>query len=552
MFGPSHHQIHHRHQHDRRVAASALQEIEVVSMDDGDDEYVLERGVDHSSSACLPNLIATSPLSLADSSDSTTNSPRCVPSTSQDEANRSAERRLESLLAMASKERPARPPAGERNRRRHHVRPTPISNAARSALSSSTSGRRPRPDRGPPVNDHDRTKMVDWYYEMSDFLKIERGTASRSLTLLDRFMATRHDSPHVDGGRRVPYSRPDVPGVVAAARLDRDEYQLAALTALFLGIKLHERLNIQPGHVAYLSRGRYGPDEVIEMEGIMLAALGWRVSGADKVDFVEAYMGLLLPDSPEIVRDRSSDDVMMVDGDDPASSVADLSHLQVSFDESEYVARAELFAIDNLRSHHTLSISQRTDTALRLRLHLLVPAPVPRGPRRGDERARAQEGRAVRTTSARPLGGTARRHGRALPDPRGQEGGREHGGPAAAPRRAELATVFGAGGRRGSARRGPRGGRRVRHGGLPVLRFAHRGRPACRAERRGGLVVRFAQGGDRGGERAVADVGHREHALRGVVEVAIEGKGSRRRDGCPPAVGIFACVSISVYTILYY
>ena len=38
------------------------------------------------------------------------------------------------------------------------------------------------------VNNHDRTKMCDWYYEMSDFLKIDRATASRSLTLLDRFM----------------------------------------------------------------------------------------------------------------------------------------------------------------------------------------------------------------------------------------------------------------------------------------------------------------------------------------------------------------------------
>ena len=362
MFAPT------RRRHGRPVAASALQEIEVVSMDDGDaeGEYVLERGVAHTSSAAPaltpPHLVATSPLSLADSCDSCDSTSggadACpIPPSSQDEANA----RLESLLAMASKERPARPPSGPgRERGRHPAVPSPVSHAARSSLDAGV--RRTRPGRVPPVTDHDRTKMVDWYYEMSDFLKIERGTASRSLTLLDRFMAAGRDG----GTPRSPYSRPDVPGVVAAAHLDRDEYQLAALTALFLGIKLHERLNIQPGHVAYLSRGRYGPDEVIEMEGVMLAALGWRVSGADKVDFVDAYVGLLLPDGDrEIVRDGSSDDVMMVDVDDPASSVADLSHLQVSF---ERLPRRGVHPRDcsrpKSRQHHTraLSLSLRLPT----------------------------------------------------------------------------------------------------------------------------------------------------------------------------------------------
>jgi len=241
------------------------------------------------------------------------------------------------------------------------------------------------------VNDHDRTKMVDWYYEMSDFLRIERGTASRSLTLLDRFMSSGAADGGGDGRRRAPYSRRDVPGVVAAARLDRDEYQLAALTALFLGIKLHERLNIQPGHVAYLSRGRYGPDEVVEMEGVMLAALGWRVSGADKVDFVEALVGLLLPsgDGGEIVRDGSSDDVMMVDGDDPASSVADLSHLQIQlsdFDATFSSQRPSLVALAAVMNAFELKRDALSDLqargfleGLRTVTDALCPAPGDRG-----------------------------------------------------------------------------------------------------------------------------------------------------------------------------
>ena len=77
-----------------------------------------------------------------------------------------------------------------------------------------------------PINNSDRTKMCSWYYEMSNFLKISPGTASRAMNYLDRFMGC--DSPHA----------------ATAFRL-RDEYQLVALTALFIAIKLYDRLNIK-------------------------------------------------------------------------------------------------------------------------------------------------------------------------------------------------------------------------------------------------------------------------------------------------------------------
>ena len=128
------------------------------------------------------------------------------------------------------------------------------------------------------VNNIDRQKMCEWYYEMADFLKIDRSTASRSMMLLDRFMATSTHAP-----------------AASEARQDRDQYQLFALTALFISIKLFERLNIQAEHVSYLSRGRYDPQEIIKMEIIMLAALEWKVCEATKVDYVDIIMDYIVP-----------------------------------------------------------------------------------------------------------------------------------------------------------------------------------------------------------------------------------------------------------------
>ena len=48
----------------------------------------------------------------------------------------------------------------------------------------------------------------------------------------------------------------NIAGVIVAASQNRDEHQLVALTALLLAIELFERLNIQPKHESYHSRGQ--------------------------------------------------------------------------------------------------------------------------------------------------------------------------------------------------------------------------------------------------------------------------------------------------------
>ena len=113
--------------------------------------------------------------------------------------------------------------------------------------------------------------MCSWYYEMSSFLKTSPGTASRAMSLLDRFMNSGS------------------PQAVTASKI-RDEYQLAALTALFVAIKLYDRLHIMPCHVSYLSRGRYTSEEVIAMELVMLQSLEWRVTTPTKLDYANLIL----------------------------------------------------------------------------------------------------------------------------------------------------------------------------------------------------------------------------------------------------------------------
>ena len=272
----------------------AMQEIEVIGMDHGVDNI-------KTTSFSLP-LMAWSPpmVELSDSSASTSSSsssssskgfsavlaPRLQSHCHENEA-------LEILLAMLSNE-------STLHTTDHRTR---LEAACRGISSSHSSSS--LEDNANQVNDHDRAKMCDWYYEMSDFLKIDRATASRSLALLDRFMATPVDdlplasTSTTASTSTAPSFASDenitVAEVVLAASKHRDVYHLVALTALFLAIKLFERLSIEPSHVSYLSRGRYTAKEVVKMESIMLHALEWKVCSADKVDFVNAYLDVVLP-----------------------------------------------------------------------------------------------------------------------------------------------------------------------------------------------------------------------------------------------------------------
>jgi len=339
--------------------AVAMQEIEVVSMDDGEENITLSAStlrsttpstlIESSPPPLLPCLSST-PLSTS----STRHSP-AMPTQSITQQLRQDES-LDILLSMLSKEQTL--PTIDYTTR-INVESTPISISASSSdnrslssnLLDSPNTNNSNSSEEEPINNSDRTKMCDWYYEMSDFLKISRSTASRSLTLLDRFMSTDFGrlSSVKEAGREY-----NVAGVVVAATQNRDEYQLVALTALFLSIKLYERLNIQPEHVSYLSRGRYTSDEVIQMEIVMLQALEWKVCVADKIDYVESYLDVMLPGMKRLSRSCLVEDDQQYDTsssststDNVLSSMKELATLQIQlsdFDPSFSTQRPSLVA----------------------------------------------------------------------------------------------------------------------------------------------------------------------------------------------------------------
>lgn len=116
-----------------------------------------------------------------------------------------------------------------------------------------------------------RTKMADWCIQVNDFCKFQHETAEIAMNILDRYVAA-------DG----------------SALRDRSTYQLAAMTCLYLAVKVHEPEAMDPATISVLSRGTYTPDDVEDVERHILESIQWRVNPPTSVCFTH-YLLQLLP-----------------------------------------------------------------------------------------------------------------------------------------------------------------------------------------------------------------------------------------------------------------
>jgi hypothetical protein len=123
-----------------------------------------------------------------------------------------------------------------------------------------------------PVDASCRFVMAKWCSEIADFCNYKRETVAVAMNCLDRFMAT-------PSGQEI--------------LLDRNLYQLSAMTALYSSVKIHEQEAMDPNLVSSLSRGAHSPQAVEAMESRMLNAIQWRVNPPTAMSFVRMMIDLV-------------------------------------------------------------------------------------------------------------------------------------------------------------------------------------------------------------------------------------------------------------------
>lgn len=159
----------------------------------------------------------------------------------------------------------------------------------------------PQQEQAKPVDEECRVKMAEWCTQVVDFCKFRRETVGIGLNYLDRFLSTAINGPPAcdcdedSSGSSDHEFDSGLKNRALRALRDRKEYQLAAMTSLYMAIKLNEPLEMETSLLSELSRGCYTDAEIAHMELDMLDALDWRVSGPTALSFVSHFLALIPP-----------------------------------------------------------------------------------------------------------------------------------------------------------------------------------------------------------------------------------------------------------------
>mmetsp|Transcript_10482 Transcript_10482/g.14864 ORF Transcript_10482/g.14864 Transcript_10482/m.14864 type:complete len:300 (+) Transcript_10482:126-1025(+) len=113
--------------------------------------------------------------------------------------------------------------------------------SSNASTSSSNSG----------INELWREKICEWSYQVVDHFDFSREVVNISISFLDRYLATRP--------------------------VDKKLFQLAAMTTLYLAIKLYEPGTLSMTSMIDLSRGYFMVEQMAAMETAILRALDWHV-----------------------------------------------------------------------------------------------------------------------------------------------------------------------------------------------------------------------------------------------------------------------------------
>ena len=141
-----------------------------------------------------------------------------------------------------------------------------------------------------PIDESCRRKMSMWSTQVVDFFQFgSRESVHMASAYLDRFLSSSDEAAQ-------------------RALLNRKEYQLFSMTALYLAIKIQETIEVDLSIMEKLSRGDYTAKDFLRAEVELIRSLRWRLNDPTPTEFVRRFVSLLPGDveSPPSLTSASS------------------------------------------------------------------------------------------------------------------------------------------------------------------------------------------------------------------------------------------------------
>jgi hypothetical protein len=128
----------------------------------------------------------------------------------------------------------------------------------------------------------DREQIVDWCYGVIDVLQLARSNVAVAMSIADRFMSNpnrllvRHFTHHLFSPQEIMYNR--------------TMFQLLAVSALYIAIKINEQVIFSPEQCAEATHGMYTVKDIEAMERAILECLSWKVSTPTALEVGYMYL----------------------------------------------------------------------------------------------------------------------------------------------------------------------------------------------------------------------------------------------------------------------
>ena len=116
----------------------------------------------------------------------------------------------------------------------------------------------------------DRAVIVDWCYSLIDICQLDRSNVVMAISIADRFMSNPNE---LLVSQFTPYSFSP-----QEIRHNHTMFQLLAVSALYITIKITEQIIFSVEMLVAMTRGMYTVKEIETMERTILECLEWKVS----------------------------------------------------------------------------------------------------------------------------------------------------------------------------------------------------------------------------------------------------------------------------------
>src|SRR6056300_402028 len=111
------------------------------------------------------------------------------------------------------------------------------------------------------VTPDDRMLLVDWCYLVVDHCQFSRESVASAMEMADRFLSMPNNNMSA--------------AAVNEALHDRNKFQLLIVTALYVSIKVNERVSVSSGLFAEMCKHAYTEEDIENMELTLLKGLEW-------------------------------------------------------------------------------------------------------------------------------------------------------------------------------------------------------------------------------------------------------------------------------------